>query len=143
MAADSYQIVIGWDHVSTLATVENATLKIYSPRAVQVTPGRVVRLLDGSSRADGHYLTTWTYDDYITGVRLEWLLTTFGIDVNESAEVTVCTPGRTRNFEYWNAIIYRPDSEYHYGRFAETVFPLALWEYLPSSYSSGFNQGFA
>ncbi len=143
MAADSYQISIGWDTVSTLASIENAALTIYSPRAVQVTPGRVVRLLDGSSKADGHFVTSWTYDDYLTGVRLEWLLTTFGLDINESAEVTVCTPGRTRNFEYWNAIIYRPDAEYHYGRFSETVFPLALWEYLPSSFSSGFNQGFA
>lgn len=143
MAADSYQIVVGWDMVSSLASLENVALKIYAPRVVQVTPGRVVHLLDGSAKADGHFISSITYDDYLTGVRLEWLLTQTGLETAESSEVTVCIPGRTRNFEYWNAIIYRPDAEFHYGRFSETVFPLALWEYIPGSYSSGFSQGFA
>jgi hypothetical protein len=143
MAATGYQIAQGWDNLDGLGGMTNTSLKVLRPRVLSVTPGRVQRLLDGSASEDGHFNTALVYAGYLTGARLTWLLELFGLTDRPSAPVTICLPGRTRDWEYWNAWIYKPDSQYGGGRFGETAFPLALVEYLPREFSNEFTGEFA
>jgi len=142
----TYQVAIGWDAISSLADIEDVTIKLYDPRAPLTAPGRVSTLLSGARQADGYTLSSWVCDDYLTTTRMRQLLTQCGLRNGaveiDSAQVTVRTPGEDRDFEYWNAWIYHPRSEYLNGRFGQSVFPLALVEYRPRSFSDEFSSEF-
>lgn len=135
----TYQIAAGWDNYAAVdvASLADGYREGYTPR---VTPGRVLIGMDGLAVADGCFETSWVWADYLRGPKFAALLTKLGLASAESAKVTICTLGRTREWEWWNAIIYRPDPVYKSGRFDETVFPIKLVEELvgPTGFSSGF-----
>jgi hypothetical protein len=142
----THQIAIGWDQIDALQNVADKPVKLFEPRSPLTAPARRLTLLNRARQADGYTLTRWVYADYLTTTRLRQLLEQMGLRAGaveiDSRDVTVRTPGEDRDWEYWNGTIYHPRSEYTFARFGETVFELALVEYLPRAFSSAFTGEF-
>src|SRR3990172_82037 len=131
MDANGYKVAVGYDQVDALASMSDAATKLENPRVEQWVPGRITASMDTDQVVDGYWRTALVYDQYLDSSRLTVLYTKLGLAETESSEITICLPGRTRVWEFWNAKVYRVDTAYHTGRFDPTEFPLVLIEHIP------------